>query len=179
VKVAAKGSGRVSITGLICMRPGQRTRFIYRTITYHGRKKEKKGFGIGDLQALLTAAHHRLPGGRIVLVWDNVNSHTGPVMREFIDARAWLTVFGFPAYAPEPNPAEGVWANLGTRNRSGNPPSSSPGSFLHPPGPHGRRSLVWTDVRADRCAPAVGGAAGARSCWSGATGRGGPLRRGL
>jgi len=56
VKVTAKGSERVSIAGLICTRPGQRTRLIYRTITYHGRKKEKKGFGIRDLQALLTTS---------------------------------------------------------------------------------------------------------------------------
>jgi putative transposase len=33
-------------------------------------------------------------------------------MRWFIDTHDWLTVFQFPSYAPEPNPAEGVWANL-------------------------------------------------------------------
>lgn len=30
-------------------------------------------------------------------------------MRQLIAARAWLTVFLFPAYAPELNPVEGVW----------------------------------------------------------------------
>ncbi|MFI2351755.1 hypothetical protein ACH492_33060 [Streptomyces sp. NPDC019443] len=34
-------------------------------------------------------------------------------MRELITARQWLTVFRFPAYAPDLNPAEGVSAHLG------------------------------------------------------------------
>ena len=40
-------------------------------------------------------------------------------MREFIAAHHdWLTVVRLPAYAPELNPAEGVWANL--KNGLGN-----------------------------------------------------------
>jgi transposase len=32
-------------------------------------------------------------------------------MKEFIDANAdWLTVFQLPAYAPDRNPTEGIWA---------------------------------------------------------------------
>src|SRR4051812_39176049 len=33
-------------------------------------------------------------------------------MRALIAARPWLTVFQLPAYAPELNPADGVWAHL-------------------------------------------------------------------
>ena len=107
----------MSVAGLICIKPGQRTRLIYRTITYHGRKNEKKGFGIAELQTLLTAAHNQLRAP-IVLVWDNLNAHVGPTMRAFIDGRPWLTAFRLPAYAPELNPAEGVWANLKGRLRN-------------------------------------------------------------
>lgn len=57
-----------------------------------GRKNEKKGFGIAELQILLTAAHNQLRAP-IVLVWDNLGSHVGPTMRAFIDARPWLTAF--------------------------------------------------------------------------------------
>jgi putative transposase len=39
-------------------------------------------------------------------------------MRELIKARQWLTVFRFPAYAPDLNPAEGVWGHL--KNSLGN-----------------------------------------------------------
>lgn len=33
VPVSGKGSGRVSVAGLVCVRPGQRSRLIYRTLT--------------------------------------------------------------------------------------------------------------------------------------------------
>ena len=39
-------------------------------------------------------------------------------MRELIAARSWLTVFRFPSYTPDLNPAEGVWAHL--KNKLGN-----------------------------------------------------------
>ena len=45
-------------------------------------------------------------GGPVVLVWDGLNTHTSRAMRELIAARAWLTVFQLPAYAPELNPVE-------------------------------------------------------------------------
>ena len=66
---------------------------------------------------LLTAAHNQLRAP-IALIWDNLGAHIGPVMRAFIDERNWLTVFRFPGYAPELNPAEGVWANLKSRLRN-------------------------------------------------------------
>lgn len=112
MRVSGKGSGRVSIAGLVCIKPGERTRLMYRTITYHRRKGEKKGFGPDDFTALLTAAHHQL-GGPIMVVWDGLPAHVCAATRAFIDAHAdWLLVYRFPAYAPELNPAEGVWACL-------------------------------------------------------------------
>lgn len=33
-------------------------------------------------------------------------------MRELIDAREWLTVFLLPAYSPDLNPVDGVWAHV-------------------------------------------------------------------
>jgi DDE superfamily endonuclease len=56
----------------------------------------------------------RPPAGRrpsaaprpIVLVWDNLPTHTSRAMRQLIAARSWLTVFQLPAYAPELNPVE-------------------------------------------------------------------------
>jgi transposase len=111
VKVTGKGSGRVSLAGLVCTRPGRPSRLIYRMLVHHGRKGEKKGFREKELARLLDAAHQQL-GGPIVLVWDNATAHTDHAMRELIAARSWLTVFRLPAYAPDLNPAEGVWAHL-------------------------------------------------------------------
>jgi putative transposase len=109
--VSGKGSGRVSVAGLVAAKAGRRSRLLYRTHVYRGRKGERRGFAEADLAALLTAAHHLL-AAPIVVVWDNLNIHTSAAMRDFIDAHDWLTVYRLPGYAPELNPTEGVWANV-------------------------------------------------------------------
>ena len=113
VKVTAAGTKRVSLAGLLAVKPGAENapRFIHRCIDYHGRKNEKKGFAEEDYIRLLDAAHQQL-GGPIVLVWDNLNTHTSRAMGELIAARLWLTVYRLPAYAPELNPVEAVWSHL-------------------------------------------------------------------
>ena len=111
VAVSAAGSARVSLAGLVCTKPGQRPRLIYRTRTHRGRKGEPKGFAEADYAALLDAAHQQLRGP-IVLVWDNLNTHVSAVMRRLVAARAWLRVYQLPAYAPELNPVEALWSYL-------------------------------------------------------------------
>jgi hypothetical protein len=52
-------------------------------------------------------------GQRVVLLWDGLSSHWSSKMRAHLDAqRGWLTVERLPAYAPELNPVEYLWANL-------------------------------------------------------------------
>lgn len=111
VRVTGKGSGRLSLAGLVALRPGVRTRLIYRMLIHRGRRGEKKGFSEPDFARLLDAAHQQL-AGPIVLVWDNYTAHIDAAMRALIATRAWLTVFRLPAYAPDLNPTEGVWAHL-------------------------------------------------------------------
>jgi putative transposase len=111
VAVSGKGSGRVSIAGLVCVRPGERTRLIYRTRLHRGRKGERRSFAEADYAALLDAAHQQL-GGPIVVIWDNLNTHRSAVMRELVVARDWLYVIRLPAYAPELNPVEHVWSHI-------------------------------------------------------------------
>ena len=111
VRVSGKGSGKVSIAGLLATKPGTPTRVFYRTRTHHGRKGEKKGFTEQDYAALVDTAHRRL-GGPIIVVWDNLNTHISAVMTRLTAARPWLTVFQLPAYAPELNPVEAVWSHL-------------------------------------------------------------------
>jgi len=121
VSVTAAGGARVSVAGLVCYRPGRRSRLIYRTMLHRGRKGEPKGFREADFARLLDAAHQQL-GGPIVVVWDGLNTHKSTLMRTLIATRPWLRVYRLPAYAPELNPAEKVWsalkrslANLATR----------------------------------------------------------------
>lgn len=111
VKVTAKGTVRVSVAGLCCYRPGDRSRLIYRTLLYRGRKNEPKGFREPDLIRLLDTAHQQLQAP-VVLVWDRLSLHKTPAIRAAFAARAWLRVYELPAYAPELNPVEKVWSTM-------------------------------------------------------------------
>jgi hypothetical protein len=106
IRVRGGGSGHVSVAGLACYRPGDRSRLIYRLHCYRGRKAETKAFTWTEYRDLLIAAHRRLPGGNIVLVWDNLPVHLRAELRAFITAQAWLQVFQLPSYAPDLNPVE-------------------------------------------------------------------------
>jgi len=106
IRVRGGGTGHVSVAGLACYRPGFRSRLIYRLHQYRGRKGEAKAFTWTEYRDLLLAAQRQLPGGNIVLVWDNLPVHLGPELRAFTIAQAWLRVFRLPAYAPDLNPVE-------------------------------------------------------------------------
>ena len=114
MKVTAQGSKRVSVAALIATRPGAtgRARLIYRTHLDRGSgKRRRKGFDETDYARLLDAAHQQL-AGPIVLIWDNLPTHTSRAMRQLTATRSWPTVFPLPAYAPELNPVEGVWSSM-------------------------------------------------------------------
>ena len=103
---------RVSLAALVCIKPGQRPRLIYRV--HHARRRRndpRKGFTEADCAALLDAAHQQL-AGPIVVVWDNSNTHVSHAMIALIAARDWLTVYRLPPYAHELNPVEPVWSHL-------------------------------------------------------------------
>lgn len=118
IAVCGKGSGRVSVAGLVCLRAGARGHLYYRVRVHRGRKGERRSMSEADYAELVTAAHHQL-NAPVILVWDNLNTHVSAVMRLLLDARRdWLTVIQLPAYAPDLNPAEGVWANM--KNGLGN-----------------------------------------------------------
>jgi putative transposase len=108
VEISGKGSGRVSVAGLVCLKPGQRGRLMWRTRLHRGRKNERGSFSEDDYIAFLDQAHQRL-NAPIVLIWDNLNTHVSGRMQTLIAARDWLTVIRLPSYAPDLNPAEGVW----------------------------------------------------------------------
>jgi hypothetical protein len=97
---------------MVCYKQGERSRLIYKVHVYRGRKGEPKSFTWQDYRDLITAAHQQLHGP-IVLVWDNLGVHLVPQMKEFIrEHRDWLTVYQLPSYAPDLNPAEGIWSLL-------------------------------------------------------------------
>jgi putative transposase len=113
VKVTAAGTKRVSIAGLIAFRPGraQPARLIHRSILYHGRKHEKKGFDENDYIRLLDAAHQQLRGP-IVLVWDNLNTHQ--VRADARAGRLPALAGRLPATRPRPRaqPGRRAWSAM-------------------------------------------------------------------
>lgn len=67
--------------------------------------------GERDFIALVDGVHH-LVKAPIVLVWDRLNTHVSHAMRELVAECTWLTVFLLPAYSPDLNPVEWVWAHV-------------------------------------------------------------------
>ena len=111
VRVCGKGSGRVSVAGLVCLRPGARGHLFYRVRIHRGRKGERRSMSEADYAGLIAAAHNQLHAP-VILIWDNLNTHISAAMGRFVSSHPdWLTEVRLPAYAPDLNPAEGAWAN--------------------------------------------------------------------
>jgi putative transposase len=112
VRVSGKGSGRVSVAGLVCFKPGRRGHVFCRLRVHRGRKGERRSLSEDDYANLITAAHHQLHAP-IILIWDGVNTHTSTLMRQFTAAHPrWLTVVQLPAYTPELNATESLWSTV-------------------------------------------------------------------
>jgi transposase len=64
---------------------------------------------IGALEGL----RRFLGGQKATLMWDGLPAHRSKVMRAWLRGqRSWLVVEPMPAYAPDLNPVEPLWANL-------------------------------------------------------------------
>lgn len=49
--------------------------------------------------------------GPVLLLWDGLHAHRSLETRAYVESQSsWLTVHRLPAYAPELNPVEGLWA---------------------------------------------------------------------
>lgn len=88
-----------------------------------------------DYADLVTAAHNQL-AAPVILIWDNLNTHSSARMRAWIEAHAdRLTVERLPAYAPRTQrgrgrlgPYEEQPGNLAAVTWASSPPSSRTGS---------------------------------------------------
>jgi transposase len=62
---------------------------------------------------VLSELRRFLGGEKATLLWDGLPAHRSRAMRVWLATqRSWLVVERLPAYAPELNPTEGLWANL-------------------------------------------------------------------
>jgi transposase len=96
---------KVSMVGMLCYRPdGSAARLL---VGFH-----RGSYDTATLVEVLTGLHAFLSGAPVNLVWDNLKAHKSTAMRKFVADQDWLQVNHLPAYAPELNPVEGLWANV-------------------------------------------------------------------
>ncbi|CAN3985910.1 Transposase [Kitasatospora purpeofusca] len=93
------------------MRPGSRTGLPHRIRRHTGRKGEWRSVSEHDYIGLIDGVPHPAKAP-IVLVWDRLNTHVSRATPELVAARVWLTVHILPAYAPDLNPVEWLWAHV-------------------------------------------------------------------
>lgn len=55
--MCGKGWGRVSVAGLVCLKPGERSRLFCRARVHRGRKGERRSMSEADYAGLIAAAH--------------------------------------------------------------------------------------------------------------------------
>jgi transposase len=74
---------------------------------------QQPSYNTDTLIAVLEQLADFYAGHRVVLIWDGLSAHWSTKMRAFIDSQHdWLRVERLPAYAPELNAVEYLWANL-------------------------------------------------------------------
>jgi putative transposase len=101
IRTALSHHERFNVVGAICVTPkGRRLRLC---VQCHTRSLN------GELIVRFLQHVLRQVAGPIVLVWDNHPIHRRALVRDFLARHPRLHVFWFPRYAPELNPAEGIW----------------------------------------------------------------------
>jgi hypothetical protein len=97
---------RASMAAALCVRPrggGAQLAFHLRPGSYD----------TGSLIEALTELCSFLGGENATLIWDGLPAHRSRAMRDWLRSqRRWLVVERLPAYAPDLNPVEKVWASL-------------------------------------------------------------------
>ncbi|MFI9825989.1 hypothetical protein ACIHFC_37585 [Streptomyces sp. NPDC052013] len=77
--VSGRRSRRLSVAGLIAVRPGSRTWRCHRLRTHRVGKSTRRSMGERDFIALIDGVHQLLKAP-IVLVWDRLNTHVASFM---------------------------------------------------------------------------------------------------
>lgn len=108
--IASSGSWKTrTAIGLIACTPnGKHPRFFLKIIRGSAR--------VPDFISMLKNLKRHIRG-RIFLIWDGLPGHRSKAVREYTAAnRKRLSVFRFPAYAPEFNPVEYSWSSSKTKD---------------------------------------------------------------
>lgn len=141
VTVSGRRPGRLSVAGLIAMRPGSRIRPCHRLRTHRAGKNTRRSRGERDFIALIDGVH-QLAKAPVVLVRGRLNTRVSRTMQDPVAEREWLRVFLLPAYSPDLDPAErggrtsnAVWPTSSSSPWAGSKPSCATGSSACSAGP--------------------------------------------
>nr|WP_234436306.1 transposase [Streptomyces sp. NRRL S-813] len=97
---------------MVCYRARHRPRFFFKLHIWHGRRGEPKTFSWRQYRDLIAMTHIQL-GTPVVWCWDNLNVHLVKELADYAEEhKDRLRIFQMPSYAPELNPAEGIWSLL-------------------------------------------------------------------
>jgi len=99
---------RLSAIGIITYRPASHQAKVFLSLR---PGTVDSGWVVSRLRSLRRHLH-----GPAVLLWDGLPAHRSCTTKQFLrTCKPWLTVEPLPAYAPELNPVEPLWANLSAR----------------------------------------------------------------
>ena len=104
---------RISVISGVSVSPRQQRLGLYYQLHPHNIRQAE---AVAFLQHLLQ--HLR---GPVIVVWDNGTIHGGDPIRALCRRHPRLRLERFPAYAPELNPDEGVWAHAKRTLANGRP----------------------------------------------------------
>jgi transposase len=95
---------KVSVLGAVVVHPA--TGAVQLLCDFHPDSYVRGGQAAAFLHRVLA----EYPGVPVDVVWDNLQAHKGPIVREVAEANPRLSLHYLPPYAPDLNAAEGVWS---------------------------------------------------------------------
>jgi len=107
---------RISVISGLSISPGRKRFGIYFIFS----EENLKGSHVADFLRYLLR-HLR---GKVIVVWDNAATHRGEPIRAMLRRFKRLCLEALPPYAPELNPAEGIWSQAKRSLANGRPNDS-------------------------------------------------------
>ena len=108
---------RLSAIGAVAWRPGQGPTRLFLSWRPGSVDTEK-------VVAFLRSLRRHIRG-KVVLLWDGLGAHRSRQVKQYVvNNQHWLRAERLPAYAPELNPVEGLWAVLSNRHLANYLPDS-------------------------------------------------------
>jgi DDE superfamily endonuclease len=101
---------QLSMCGLVAYRPGQDDR--EEPAAWMGFDLLEGAYDTRQCIRVLDGLGYQLGHQPVTVIWDNLGAHHAGDLVDWVATQPWLELAYLPAYAPELDPVEGLWANL-------------------------------------------------------------------